>query len=115
MPLPAGHAAFVMERICFLLHIKPETGAEYDRRHREMWPELRALIERSGMRNYTIFRRGTTVVGYAECEPTFAATQDDKHDPEGIGRRWAEYMADIIEPSDDDELLPLATEVWHLD
>jgi L-rhamnose mutarotase len=103
-----------MERVCFILRIKAGTDAEYDRRHQEMWPELRSLIERSGMRNYTIFRHGTVVIGYAECEPTFAATQAGTHDPERIGKRWAEYMADIIEPSDDG-VFSLATEVWHLD
>lgn len=104
-----------MERICFLLRIKPGTGDEYDRRHGEMWPELRSLIEQSGMRNYTIFRSGTTVIGYAECIPNFAATRAEEHDAGGIGRRWVEYMADIIESPKDDEGFLLATEVWHLD
>jgi L-rhamnose mutarotase len=104
-----------MERICFLLSIKPGTGDEYDRRHREMWPELSSLIEQSGMRNYTIFRSGTTVVGYAECTPSFAATRAAEHDPGHIGRRWTEYMADIIDPPTHDEGFLLATEVWHLD
>lgn len=87
-------------------------GDEYDRRHREMWPELRDLIERSGMRNYTIFRQDDVVVGYAECHPTFAATQSTAHDPDGVGARWREHMSDVLL---DDAGTSLAEEVWHLD
>jgi L-rhamnose mutarotase len=102
-----------MERVCFILRIRPGAGDEYDRRHREMWPELRELIERSGMTNYTIFRQGELVIGYAECEPTFAATQSADLDAEGVGARWRAEMADLIVA--DGDAHPLATEVWHLD
>lgn len=76
-----------------------------------MWPELVELIRASGMTNYTIFRRGRLVVGYAECVPSVAATRRPGLDPDRIGSRWGAAMADVVEQTGE---LPSATEVWHL-
>ena len=56
-----------MERILMYIRIFPGTEAEYDRRHAEIWPELVAEIQESGIRNFTGFRRGTDVWYYGEC------------------------------------------------
>ena len=61
-----------MERILLYIRIFPGTEAEYDRRHAEIWPELVAEIQESGIRNFTGFRRGTDVWYYGECHPDVA-------------------------------------------
>jgi len=33
-----------MQRICFVLQVKPERLAEYKERHRSVWPEMRAAL-----------------------------------------------------------------------
>lgn len=44
-----------MERMGFVLGIKPEHIPEYTRIHAAVWPEILAIINRANIRNYTIF------------------------------------------------------------
>ena len=48
-----------MRRYGRVLKLKDGAEAEYDRLHAEVWPEVRAVIQRSGIRNYSIFRYWT--------------------------------------------------------
>jgi L-rhamnose mutarotase len=49
------------ERFLVYIRIFPGTEDEYDRRHREIWSEMVAALQVSGIRNYSGFRRGTDV------------------------------------------------------
>ena len=51
-----------MERLCFSMTLKPGQEAEYERRHDEIWPEMSEAVARAGFTNYSLFRRGTTVI-----------------------------------------------------
>ena len=103
-----------MERLCFTFEIRPGTEDEYRRRHDEIWPELVQDIENAGLSNYTLFRRGTTVVGYAECEPDVATCFGTLGTSEA-NRRWAEWFEEIIVSLvDEDGNLFRLDEVWHL-
>ncbi len=84
-----------MERTVFYLRIFPGTEAEYDRRHREVWPELQDAIRASGMRTLTGFRRGTDVWYYAECEPD-RDTVFAVHGTKDVVARWNAYFSTII-------------------
>lgn len=44
-----------MERMGFVLGIRPEAIAEYRRLHRETWPEILRIISEARIRNYSIF------------------------------------------------------------
>src|SRR5215216_5932250 len=104
-----------VERICFTFEIRPGAEAEYKRRHDEIWPELVEVIKKAGISNYTLFRYGTQVVAYAECEPD-VATAFGKVGATEVNRRWAEWFEDIIVALTDAEgNLFRADEVWHLD
>jgi L-rhamnose mutarotase len=46
-----------MKRYGRVLGLKPEAIAEYKRIHAAVWPDVLAQIQRSGIRNYTIFLR----------------------------------------------------------
>jgi L-rhamnose mutarotase len=86
-----------MQRTVFYLRIFPGTEAEYDRRHREVWPEVQQAIRESGFRTMTGFRRGTDVWYYVEVEPdreTVFAT----HATKPVVDRWNEYFSTIIVP-----------------
>ena len=104
-----------MERICFTFEIRPGTEAEYKRRHDEIWPELVDAIRESGFRNYSLFRRGTQVVAYAECHPD-RATAFAKLREHEVNARWSTWFEDVIVALADErgELFHLE-EVWHLD
>lgn len=105
----------VMERCCFTFEIRPGTEAEYKRRHEEIWPELVADITAAGCSNYTIFRRGTTMIAYCECEPD-AASVFAKLGQSEANARWAAWFQEIIVSlTDADGNLRTAEEVWHMD
>jgi L-rhamnose mutarotase len=103
-----------MERICFTFELRPGTEEEYRRRHDEIWPELVEAIQQAGIRNYSLFRRGTQVIAYAECHPD-VATAFGKVGATEVNRRWAEWFEDVIvELVDEEGNLLRAHEVWHL-
>jgi L-rhamnose mutarotase len=66
-----------------------------------------ALVD-AGYTNYTIFRRGTTVCGYAECIPD-VETVLAKIAANPVSQRWGKAMAGIAKRH-----LERATEVWRL-
>lgn len=104
-----------MERACFTFEIREGTEAEYKRRHDEIWPELVAAIKDAGIRNYTLFRRGTTVMAYLECHPDIDTCFGILGETD-VNARWSEWFEDIIvDLTDDNGDLFWAQEVWHLD
>ena len=104
-----------MERLCFTFDVHPGKEAEYKQRHDEIWPELVADIQAAGFTNYSLFRRGTQVVAYAECLPD-VATAFARLAGSDANARWAAWFEDVIVELVDanGELFTLA-EVWHLD
>jgi L-rhamnose mutarotase len=104
-----------VERLCFTFEIKPGTEDEYKKRHDEIWPELVEAIKDAGFANYSLFRRGTQIVAYAEVEPD-AETAFAKIGPTEVNARWAKWFEDVIVSLTDEsgELYRLE-EVWHLD
>jgi L-rhamnose mutarotase len=104
-----------VERLCFTFELRLGTEAEYKRRHDEIWPELVEAITAAGLRNYSLFRRGTQVVGYVECEPD-VATSFAALGPSEVNARWAAWFEDVIVSLTDEEgRLFRLDEVWHLD
>ena len=61
-----------MERFAWKGRIKPGMRAEYQRRHDQIWPEMKELLKSAGIRNYTIWTDGETLFGYYECEKGIA-------------------------------------------
>ena len=104
-----------MERICFYFEIFEGMEDEYKKRHDQIWPELVADIKAAGFHNYSLFRRGTLVVGYAECEPDVASAFAAMGSSEA-NVKWAEWFKEVIvNLTDNQGNLLRMTEVWHLD
>jgi L-rhamnose mutarotase len=56
-----------MQRVCFVLQVKPERLEEYKTRHRSVWPEMEAALRETGWGNYSLFLRDDgLLVGYLE-------------------------------------------------
>ncbi|GHO48229.1 L-rhamnose mutarotase [Ktedonospora formicarum] len=104
-----------MERVTFLMKIKPGTEAEYRARHQRVWPELLADLKRAGCHNYSIYLRGEDLFAYMEIEDSqrfqaeMARSEADK--------RWQAYMSDILirEVQGETGLPEPLEEVFHLD
>lgn len=104
-----------MIRKGFIMHLHPGMEAEYERRHRELWPEMKEMIHEYGGRNYSIFLdRDTNILyGYIELEDEarWAASANA-----AICRKWWDYMAPLMDVNPDNS--PVARDlgmVFHLD
>ena len=105
-----------MQRICFLLHVKPDRLAEYKQRHAAVWPDMLAALSRNGWHNYSLFLKDDgLLVGYVETPDFAAAVAGMQTEP--INAKWQAEMADFFVQLDngaaDTSLLTL-TEVFHL-
>ena len=89
-----------MIRKAFVLSVHPGHEAEYERRHRPIWPELTETLRAHGVLEYSIFLLPETrqLFGYAliESEERWAAIASTD-----VCRRWWTYMAPIM-PSNPD-------------
>lgn len=58
-----------MQRVCFVLQVKPDRLDEYKARHRAVWPEMLAALRETGWSNYSLFLRPDgLLVGYLETD-----------------------------------------------
>ncbi|MEU4514343.1 L-rhamnose mutarotase [Nonomuraea wenchangensis] len=105
-----------MQRVCFLLRVRPERLAEYRERHQDVWPEMREALSRTGWHNYSLFLRDDgLLVGYLETDD-FEAARKAMAETE-VNARWQAEMAPFFADLDgrpDEGMTPL-TEVFHLD
>lgn len=106
-----------MQRVCFLLKVKPDYLDEYKRRHAEVWPEMLDALRACGWRNYSLFLRDDgLLVGYLETDD-FAASREAMSKQE-VNARWQTDMAPFFEALEGrhaDESLLVLEEVFHLD
>jgi L-rhamnose mutarotase len=103
-----------MIRKAFVMSVHPGCEAEYERRHRPIWPELEAVLQAHGVHNYSIFLDAATrqLFAYAEIEDEarWAAIAQTE-----VCRRWWKHM-DPLMPGNPDHS-PVARdlrEVFHL-
>jgi L-rhamnose mutarotase len=105
-----------MERVCFLLKVRPERLAEYKDRHKAVWPEMLEALRETGWRNYSLFLRDDgLLVGYLET-PDFAVALRGMAGRE-INARWQREMAPFFEVLDGrrpDEGMLALEEIFHL-
>lgn len=68
---------------------------EYKKRHDNIWPEMKEVLENAGIVNYSIWMQGGELFGYYECEKgvDYAAKVQAESD---VVKKWDEYMKDIL-------------------
>jgi L-rhamnose mutarotase len=105
-----------MERVCFLLRVRPDRLDEYRARHREVWPDMLEALSSAGWSNYSLFlAQDGLLVGYLETED-FAAAQAAM-EATGVNARWQADMAPFFALPDDarpDTGFVRLEEVFHL-
>jgi L-rhamnose mutarotase len=107
-----------MQRIGRMRRLRPGAEEEYERRHREVWPEVLAAIQRAGIQRYTIFRHECRLFSYFELpdeasllEVAEIFLQDE------TCCRWEAVMEALVEPptASDNGGWQVMTEVFHVD
>ena len=105
-----------MERVCFLLRVKPERLDAYRQRHQHVWPEMLEALTRTGWQNYSLFLRPDgLLIGYLET-PDFARALALMADTD-VNARWQAEMRPFFEGLDGrpDEGMVRIQEIFHLD
>ncbi len=105
-----------MQRVCFLLKVRPDRLGEYRERHAAVWPEMLGALRETGWRNYSLFLRDDgLLVGYLETDD-FEAARTAMAATE-VNARWQAEMAPFFEDlgGRPDEGMVALTEVFHLD
>jgi L-rhamnose mutarotase len=65
-----------MQRICFVLQVRPDRLEEYKIRHKNVWPDMLNALRETGWTNYSLFLRPDgLLVGYLETEDFERARQ----------------------------------------
>jgi L-rhamnose mutarotase len=104
-----------VERIGFLMALRPGAEKEYRRRHAAVWPEMMAELRTGGARNYSIFLNGEQLFGYLEVDDfeRFRAHMAAS----AINERWQAEMAGLIDPLTDPDtgFHRRMDEVFHLE
>lgn len=104
-----------MERVAFAMRLVPGAEAEYRRRHAAVWPEMLSALKGAGCSNYSIFLRGTDLIGYLEVDDFDAFRGSMNASP--VNARWQSEMSTLIDPLTDPAtgFHQRLQEVFHLD
>ncbi|SEJ18111.1 L-rhamnose mutarotase [Cyclobacterium xiamenense] len=98
-----------MKQVAFTMKLIPGNEAEYEKRHREIWPELAALLREAGIAEYHIFldESSGTLFAFQNLNEDSAGTDHLPEKP--IMKKWWAYMADLMETHADQspKILPL--------
>jgi L-rhamnose mutarotase len=103
------------DQICFIYHLKPGCGEEYDRLHAQIPPEIVDRIRARGTHDYSIFRRGDLVISVLRrASPDRAGTPDPATD--ALQAEWTASLAPLFERTRDENGRELfAHRVFHLE
>ena len=105
-----------MKREAFKMYLKPGYEAEYEKRHAAIWPELKALLSKNGVSDYSIYWDKETNILFAFQKTEGEGGSQDLGNTE-IVQKWWDYMADIMELFMDCFFIIstiLTIFVWHL-
>ncbi|AEB31016.1 L-rhamnose mutarotase [Carnobacterium sp. 17-4] len=80
----------------FKMKIYPDKQKEYEKRHGQLWPEMRQMLKEHGAISYSIFIDPETdyLFGYLEIEDENKWTGTAETE---INQKWWNYMKDIME------------------
>jgi L-rhamnose mutarotase len=107
-----------MQRVGFILKVRPERLEEYKERHKNVWADMRQALTETGWHNYSLFLRDDGLLfGYVEVAESFQASLDGMAGKE-VNARWQAEMGPFFEQLEgrrpDEGMLQLE-EVFHLD
>lgn len=103
-----------MKRVGSKMFLKKGFEQEYKKRHDEIWPELVALLNETGICEYSIFLDSETSVlfAYFKIHDTIGL---ESLPQQPIMKKWWSYMKDIMEANSDNSPVNISlSEVFYL-
>ena len=107
-----------MRRFGQVIRVKPDRIAEYEALHAAPWPGVLAAIARGNIRNYSIFRHGTTLFAYYEYVGDDYATDMASIAADPETQRWwslTDAMQDPLPDREPGTWWKTLREVFHTD
>jgi L-rhamnose mutarotase len=104
-----------MIRKASVMTVYPDKYEEYEKRHDELWPEMKAALKEHGAHNYSIFLEKSTgkLFAYLEVEDEKKYAEIAKTE---ICQKWWDYMEPLMETNEDNSPVSVdLEEVFHLD
>ncbi|MBU3020401.1 L-rhamnose mutarotase [Aestuariibacter sp. A3R04] len=104
-----------MEKIAFVMTLKPGFENEYKKRHDEIWPELVDELKMAGVSDYSIFHEASSNKLFAVLKREPSHTMDTLP-ANPVVKKWWAYMADIMDTHESNE--PVTTDLkmmFHLE
>lgn len=89
-----------MIKKAFRMKVYPDQHAEYEKRHKELWPEMRQMLKKHKVKSYSIFldKETSVLFAYAEIESEELWNQIAMTD---INQKWWEFMEPVMETNPD--------------
>lgn len=104
-----------MKRVAFKMHLNSGQKKEYVKRHKAIWPELKAELTKAGIEEYSIFLDEETDTLFAFQKVTGDTNSQNLGELEII-KKWWKYMADIMEiNTDNSPVTEMLEEVFNME
>ncbi|MDQ1771025.1 L-rhamnose mutarotase [Labilibaculum sp. A4] len=104
-----------MKRLAFKMHLNEGQKEEYKKRHNELWPELKQLLKKAGVNEYSIFIDEETNTLFAFQKLSSNGGSQDLGQTEVV-KKWWEFMADIMKTNADNSPVSIPLEeVFYLE
>jgi len=104
-----------MKRVAFKMILNEGQKAEYKKRHSEIWPELKQLLKKAGISEYSIFLDEETNTLFAFQKVSGEGGSQDLGKTEIVQKWWA-FMADIMKTNSDNSPVSVELEeVFYLE
>jgi L-rhamnose mutarotase len=103
-----------MQRVAFKMKLNPGKQEEYKRRHDALWPELKELLQGSGISKYSIFFDDETHSLFSVMD---IINEKSLGELPGhpVMKKWWAYMKDIMETNEDSSAVSIPLkEVFNL-
>ncbi|MFX3618911.1 MAG: L-rhamnose mutarotase [Sporolactobacillus sp.] len=103
-----------MKRIGQIMYLYKESYAEYQKRHAELWPEMKQTLKEYGASNYSIFlnEENGELFAYLEVPDVEKYNQIAST---AICKKWWAYMEPLMKTHSDNSPVALdLKEVFHL-
>ena len=105
----SGRGGPDVQRVCFLLRVRPDRLDEYKEAHRSVWPEMLEALRATGWTNYSLFLDDDgLLVGYFETPDYEAAVAG--MEATDVNTRWQAAMSEYLVPP-----MRRIEEVFHLE
>lgn len=102
-----------MKRMGSVMYLYEGQASEYEKRHNELWPEMKEILKKYGASNYSIFLNPETnqLFAYLEVENE---EKYSKIGEEPICQKWWAYMEPLMETKEGVPVSTLLQQVFYL-